>query len=221
MTLSELIKMARQRLDDTVAVRYLWTSKELKEFANDAQNEACRRSRLIVDSTTAEICRISLVSGMQTYALDDRVIFIKRVILDGHPTPLGRAHSDDLDASVPGWEDQTGLPCAYVPNMDTNTFRPYPAPDGDYTARLTVVRAPLVAMDDGEDVPEIRGRYHVGLVNWMLYRAYMKQDSQTYDPKSAAVAEAAFEAEFGKRSSAQDEAWIAREHGYFPTEGVY
>lgn len=221
MTLSELIKIARQRLGDTVRGPYLWTTAELKEFANDAQREACRRSRLIVDSTTAEICQITLASGTDTYALDDRVIFIKRAIVDGQSMPLGRAHSADLDNNAPGWETETGLPRAYVPNMDVHSFRPYPAPDGAYTVRLTVIRTPLVDMDDGDDTPEIRGRYHLGLVNWMQYRAYMKQDSQVFDPKAASVAESMFEAEFGKRSSAQDESWISREHGYFPEEGVY
>lgn len=221
MNLTQLIKVARQRLDDLSATPYLWSRAELVEYANDAEREACRRARLIVDSTTAAICQIALVSGTDTYALDDRVIFIKRVKLTGHVTPLGRAHSADLDEQRPGWEDDTGVPLAYVPNMDTNTFRPYPSPDASYTANLTVIRTPLAEMADGDDEPEIPGRYHLGLVHWMVHRAYSKHDSQTLNPKAAAEAADMFEAEFGKRSSAQDEAWIAREHGYTPEEGVY
>lgn len=220
MDLMQLMTTARRRLDDVVAP-YLWSREDLIEYANDAQREACRRSRLIVDSTTPSICQIALVAGTPTYALDERIIFIKRAKLTGHVTPLGRAHSNDLDNAAPGWEDDTGVPRAYVPNMDTNTFRPYPTPDDAYTANLTVIRTPLVEMDDEDQTPEIASRYHIGLVNWMLHRAWMKTDSETYNPKAAAEAEAMFESEFGKRSSAQDESWIAREHGYFPEEGVY
>lgn len=220
MTLGELMDVARYRIDDRIAP-YLWSRSELLEYAIDAQREACRRSRLIVDSSTAAICQVALTAATPTYALDSRIIFIKRVKLTGQVTPLSRMHSDDLDCNRPGWEDDTGLPVGYVPNMDSNALRPYPTPDADYTANLTVIREPLVDMDDDDDVPEIAGRYHLGLVNWMVHRAFLKPDAEAFNPKGSDAALAMFEAEFGKRSSAQDEAWIAREHGYFPTEGVY
>ena len=77
------------------------------------------------------------------------------------------------------------------------------------------------AMEEGEDVPEIRQRWHLGLANWMLARAYNKHDSQAYDPKTAAKFEADFEREFGKKSSAIDEAWLAHEHDYTEAEGNF
>ncbi len=233
MNLNQLITTAATRADDLAAGK-LWTRAEWIEYANDAQNEACRRARLLVDSTTAAVCSIALLTDTPTYDLHDSIIFIRRVRLldsDGVAVAvLKRAHSDDLDREAgPQWQEETGQPRFYVPSLDDHQFRPYPMPDSnEWEASLTVVRTPLVpashekyAMEDAEDVPEIRTRWHLGLVNWMLHRAYSKQDSQCYNPKAAAAAEAAFEAEFGPKSRAIDEEWQSRNADYTETEGNF
>lgn len=220
MTLQDLIDACRSEAVDTVTP-YLWSDADWIRYANDAQREACRRARLIVDSTTTAICRIAMVGGTATYALDPRVLFIKRAKLSGRSMPLSRASHKDLDRSVPGWETQTGEPQAYVPDMNENEFRPYPTPTAAATASLTVIRLPLVDMEDTDDSPEIKSHLHASLQFWMLYRAYSKQDTETLDKQKAADSLALFEAEFGKKSTAVDEAWIAREHGYTEDEGVF
>ncbi len=220
MNLEQMIASARARTGD-IRTPQLWSDEEWAEYATQAQQEACRRARLILDSTTEEICVIELNSTDKVYPLDERVIFIKRVKVNGISTPLGRVSFEDLDRCNGGWEEEVGEPRAYVPDMDEDKFRPYPAPDGDYTARLTVLRTPLQDLEDGADVPEIKSRYHQGLINWMLHRAYSKQDSDGFDADKAANALALFENEFGKKSTANEETWINREHGFTPDEGVY
>jgi len=220
MTLSEMIKLARRRSDDLVE-DYRISKAEYFDFANEAQDEACRRSRLILDSTTAAICQIALVSGTATYNLDDRVLFVRRVKLSTITPVLARVSRKTLDVGAPDWETETGQPRGYVPDMEDGVLRPYPTPDASYTAKLTVVRMPLVSMTDGDEEPEIRSRHHRMLVEWMLYRAYSKEDSEIYSPKKASECLAMFESEFGRRSTAQDESWIEREHGYETDEGVY
>jgi hypothetical protein len=69
--------------------------------------------------------------------------------------------------------------------------------------------------------PEIPARYHMSLVNWMLFRAFGKQDAETNDPVKAATAEKEFEAEFGKKSSAIDEKYIEDNYGYDGYDGVF
>lgn len=220
MNLETLKTTLRRRLDDLQAP-YLWSDEDLTEFANDAEREACRRSRLISDSTTAEIVSISLTAGASTYDLDQRILFIKRVKVSGISTPLRRASFKDLDRGIPGWEDETGDPQAYVPDMDEDKLRVYPIPTAAATATLTVIRLPLDDMVNDSDTPEIKPRYHDSLIYWMEYRAYSKHDAETQDRKKAETALEMFEREFGKKSSAIDEAWIAREHGYTEDEGVY
>lgn len=221
MTLNDLIATARLRAADTIGNPYLWSDDEWMAFANDAEREACRRARLITDSSTAEVCSITLSATVATYDLDPRILFIQRAKLVGRSQPLGRASFKDLDRSAPDWEGETGEPRAYVPDMDTGLFRPYPTPDSTGQVRLTVTRLPLDDMTDGSNTPEIRPHLHDSLVHWMLYRAYSKQDSEVADPNKAAGYLTLFEQEFGKKSSAIDEAWIAREHGYTEDEGVY
>lgn len=234
MNLNTLISTAATRADD-LADGKLWSRSEWIEYANDAQDEACRRARLLVDSTTPAVCSITLVDGTPTYELHDSIIFVRRVRLlesaDGTALSiLKRAHSADLDRSVgPGWQEEVGQPRMWVPDLDDHKFRPYPTPyTDDWEVSLTVHRTALVPaaneiypMEDGDDEPEIRRRWHLGLVNWMLFRAYSKQDSQAYNPKAAAAFLADFEAEFGKKSSAIDEAWLAREQDFTEDEGNF
>jgi len=69
--------------------------------------------------------------------------------------------------------------------------------------------------------PEIAARYHNGLVNWMLFRMFSKQDAETNDPKKAANALERFEEEFGKKSAAIDEKYIEDNYGYDGYDGVF
>lgn len=220
MTLNDLIRQART-LSDDLREPYRVSRANWVIYANEAQEEACRRARLIMDSTTAEICQVALADATATYALDSRILFVRRVKLTGQSIPLKRVSHKTLDRFRPGWEDETGMPEAYVPDMDTGLLRPYPTPDGAYTANLLVVRLPLVSMADGDNVPEIRGSAHKTLVDWMLHRAYSVVDSELYNPKKADMHLAVFEQEFGRKSSTQDESWIEREHGYEEDEGIY
>ena len=71
------------------------------------------------------------------------------------------------------------------------------------------------------DEPEIAPRYHRSLVNWMLFRAFSKKDTQTQDDRRAAESLALFEQEFGQKSTAVDEVWINEHHGEDSHEGLY
>lgn len=210
MRLNDLIQIFRAEVDDAVTP-YLWSDDELIEYANDAELEACRRSRLIVDSSTAAICQIAVVAGTATYALDPRVLFVRRARLTGL-LPLKRKNMQDMDIQYPGWEDAAaGTPSAFIPDFETGKIRLYPTPDAAATLNLMVVRDPLAEMNDDSDTPEIAARYHRSLRFWMMHRAYLKKDADANDPKKAAESLALFEQEFGKKSSALDETWIERE----------
>lgn len=69
--------------------------------------------------------------------------------------------------------------------------------------------------------PEISPRWHYGLINWMLFRMFGKQDAETNDPDKANGALAKFEQEFGKKSSAIDERYIEENYGYDGYDGVF
>lgn len=218
MKLNNLMGIFRQEADDRVQP-YLWSDDELIEYANDAQDEACRRARLLVDSTTAEITEIAVTAGNGVVTLDPRVLFVRRARLTGY-RPLIRRNMQDMESDFWYWQDAArGLPQMFIPDVDTGKIILFPTPLADATLRLTVVRMPLADMNDGNDTPEILPRYHRSLRFWMLYRAYSKQDSQTRDEKKAADNLALFEQEFGKKSAAIDENWI--EHEQTELDGTY
>jgi len=221
MKLLELLRIFRDEVDDTAgdASARRWSDAEALEYANDAQSEACRRARLLVDSSTPAICQLAVPAGASLVALDARVIFVRRARFTGSQ-PLARMTLQDMDSHNPYWSDTPpGRPFAFIPDLQTGKLAVYPPSDAARTLHLTVVREPLLDMNDLQDTPEIAPRYHRSLRYWMMVRAYGKQDSEANDPKKAASAEVLFAREFGAPSSAIDEAWIAREQ--LPGDGTY
>jgi hypothetical protein len=212
MQLIDLINLFRREVDDTVAP-YLWSDEEIIDFANDAQDEACRRARLLIDSTTPELCQLNVpLANEGLVLLDERTLFVRHARIEGGHRALQRATVRDLDAKHWNWRDHPPRPpVAFVTDYETGKLLLWPRPDTDVTLRLTVVRLPLVQMNDGQDRPEINPRLQRSLRFWMMFRAYSKQDSQANDPKKAADSLVLFEQEFGKKSSAIDETWIERE----------
>lgn len=214
MKLLDLINITRLEMDDEDANSPLITNAEHIEFANDAELEACRRGRLIMDSTTTAIVQIAVVANTATYNLDPRVLSIRRAKLTGL-LPLKRRNLQDMDSQYAGWDDASASTPSVFMTDDTGKIRLWPKPNATSTLSMIVVRSPLAEMNDVTDTPEIAARFHRSLRFWMMHRAYSKQDSQANDPKKAMESLAMFEQEFGKKSSAIDETWIQREQMEF------
>lgn len=213
MQLADLILEARERVRDKVAP-FLCSDDRFTQFANQAEREACRRARLLVDSTSAEVCQIDISTGEASYPLDRRVLFVRKASVDSNPLFLKRISRKELDGLGSGWLTETGEVMAFVPDMDTQALRLYRIPEASDTMRLTVVRLPLDDMAATDDEPEIHERYHLALVEWMVYRYYATADQDMRDPKGASDALAAFESEFGTVMPAAEEQW-AQEHYAF------
>lgn len=211
MKLSELIAEARERCGDKAAP-FLCSDMRFTLLANDAQNEACRRAKLLVDSTTPEICTIDVLANQPLYPQNPSIIFVRRASLSTGDRFLSRITRRDLDDSVgPTWMTETGEVVGFVPDTDSQAIRLFRIPEDDATLRMTVVRLPKVSLVDMNDVPEIHPRYHMSLVAWMVYRYFDTTDGEMRDPKKAADALAAFEREFGGPATAIEEQW-AIEH---------
>jgi hypothetical protein len=220
MNLTALLSAGRDDLDDTVAP-YFHSDARLTRFLNEAQREAARRARLITDSSTAAVCQIPIVAGTALYALDPRVIYVKRAQLLSQSDKLIKVTVLQLDSGCAGWQTQEATPPTHwVPDFESGKIRLFPIPKANDTLYLTVIREPLVDMS-GSLAPEIAPRYHENLVHWMRYRAYMVRDAETYDPKKAAEALQLFEAEFGPATNAQNEVFNHERHGQDDYEGSY
>jgi len=221
MKVGKIIEQFRDEVDDATAP-YLWSNTELIGYLNEAEVEACRRSRLLVDSKTAETCEIAITADEQDFALDPRVIMIRRAKLADEDYPLTFKSIHSLDEEFPAWDGETAsTPEYYFADADTASIGIYPKHDGTDTLHLTVVREPLTPVNDDEDTPEIASRYHFGLINWMKHRAFTKPDSETKNPELYILRLQLFEREFGQPRSAIDERFEMEHEGYDRDHGSY
>jgi hypothetical protein len=234
--LVDLISTFRDEADD-LKNPPLWSDSILTTWANEAQIEAFRRARLGKDASTAAICQYTLAQNAQFITLDPRIIFVKQLNIASKPEPIPRAFAADLDRMLPGWNTGAtagGDIIAWCPDYTAGQLwfsSPSPAADA---VNLRVLREPLnpmrqlVLTTTGTTTstttaidPELNPRWQIKLIEWMKYRAFSKQDSETNDPEKAKTALAAFEAEFGKAHSAQDEMYSSEQYGHDGYDGVY
>ena len=200
MNLSEIVTAARQRLEDETQP-YLFSTSRLEYWANEANIEACRRSRYLVDNTQS----VSLVSGTSDYDNPDNVIFIKRGKISSEDMPLFICSYKDMD-EIPGWETHTGTPTHLILDMSFDKFKVYPIPDAAYTLNLVTINEPETLTND----INIPARFGYSYVDWICFRAYQTKDVETFDKQLSLECLAHFENEFGTRSSAKDEIYNFR-----------
>jgi hypothetical protein len=214
MKLEELILMYRAQSHDE-AVPYLCSDELLTIYANEAQDEACRRGDLL-RSSTADFCNIAFLAGDETVELDERIVRIKRATVDGYH--LQMVSAERMDEIFPNWtEDQTrARPSHLIEGMETGLGYLWPRPRDNGTLKMTVQRLPMCPLAGDFDEPEIRRELHPCLVDWMLYRAYSREDTEMYNPQSAGVALGRFIAEFGEKKSGRNEAWSRTASGVQP-----
>lgn len=210
MTLADLIDDFREESHDLGDPPF-WSVSRLARLASEGQREACRRGDLLIDST-GPMCSASVTAGDPIVTLDPRALEVKRIRLASRGFQLCPVTTSQMDECALTWEQDSGDPTNFVTDYQTGAIRLYPIPVADDELSLTVRRLPLVDMVNDDDEPEIRIEAQPALVQWMLYRAYSKQDADTFDPNKAARALAEFEREFGRKSSARNEQWMRSSH---------
>jgi hypothetical protein len=210
MTFKDLLKAARLALRDTVGLvdsDFSLTQEEALLYFNEAEQEACRRARLLTDSSTTAICSIAVTAGNALYSLDSRVLKVRRVKWSDADKPLSRISWKDLDANLAGWESHAGSVSGYITDFQKRKLRLYRTPEVNGTLALTVTRLPLADMAGLNDEPEIDLHLHIKLVPWVVYRKRSVEDTEMYDPRKAAAALADFEREFGPATTALQESF--------------
>lgn len=218
--LKELRPALRMAVDDTVKP-YRVADATLDRFLNDAENEACRRARLILDTSTREICTLKVKAGEPLVKLDRRVIFIRRARIEGGCV-LGRVSRKALDQRIGGsWEDEEGEVVGYVPDWQTDYLRLFRIPTENATINLQVVRLPRVPMSKDDDALEVREEVAESLLEWAKYRFFSLPDTEINNPKAADAAASAFAGEFGIRSTALDEEWLRENADFLIDEGNF
>ena len=220
MQLSDLIKLFRLEADD-LKVQPLWSDEELIEFANDGEEQACRRARLLLESTTDSVCSISFTAGdSPVLTLSPLILDIRSVRWVGRTSALVPRLTARMDEEYPGWEalavQPQQQPSVYVTDVQTQAIRLHPTPGLSGTVAMQVFRLPIDKMAALGDEPSIPVYAHRGLLQWMLYRAYAKQDADSLDAGKAKNAYSLFVQEYGDAKSARNQAWMQQEMRVFP-----
>ena len=207
MTLEELIALYRVQSMD-VEVPYFCSDELLTMYANEGQEEACRRGQLLRDASSP-MCTVSYAQDAETVALDQRVWQVLQAFANGQQVDVVGA--DEMAAFMPNWTAQASSakqPTRVVTGVTAGRLHLWPIPSEAGQIKLHVLRLPLKRMANDNVRPEIRQEAHPALVEWMLYRAYSRQDADLGDPTKAATALRKFVAEFGEKHGARNEQWM-------------
>lgn len=205
MKVADFIAEFRGAVSDNIEP-YFWTPENIVRYLNEAVQEACERAKLIEDRSTPAVCTITLEPNVSTYQLHPSVFDIKRATLRGRP--LDETSVEELDDDCPGWESLKGQPRLFIfepaAGIRSASIRLVRMPTQADTLALTVYRGALKPLSADLDTgkPEIPERFHERLMDWVLHRAYLKQDADTFDPSKAAVSLALFVQAFGERPDA-------------------
>jgi hypothetical protein len=192
MTVQEIIDLAWSWLDDSQNP-HLWPLPEMVALLNKTVNEFCELTQILVDSTTPALTQYAITAGQAKYAQDERIIEIVRGRLVTADQRITRRTRTYMDAYCGGWDSVTsspGTPQHLLGDLDTGHFTLAPTPDTNDTLKATVIRYPLQQLTTAQAVldaalPEIPFKYHFDLLDGIASRAYLKQDTETYDPKKA------------------------------------
>ena len=205
MKVADFIDGFRSSVGDN-EVPYFWSAEDIVRYLNEAVQEACERAKLIEDRRTPTVCSLTLQAGVSTYDLHPSVLEIKRLTLNGQK--LDETSEEELDEDCPGWELQAGKPSCFIFEQAAGVQPPrvrfVRSPVSAGAVALTVFRGALKPLRADLDTakPEIHERFHERLMDWVLHRAYLKQDADTFDPGKAAQSLALFVQAFGERPDA-------------------
>lgn len=208
MTLGELIAAARIRLDDRVP-EYLWSTADLTEFANAAQEEACDRARLLRDNVP-----VTVVDGTSSYLLTEiplHITDIRFTDADGKLTVLAPYSYSEFNTAT-FFGNVVGTPQYYEIGESPNQINLFPTPNLNGTLSVDICRLPNEderMVGDGDE-PVIPAEFHRDLVHWMVFEAFSLRDADTRETASADRAEQRFERRFGPKISAKHKAAARR-----------
>jgi hypothetical protein len=215
-------------IDDQITITGTVSNNGVKTISNVTDTEITVIESLVAESNksatieaTRTATRLPLRAGVHTYRLHPKTLMVYRARPESLTYPLRQRTLEGLDADIlvvdtdlddmvdsfyyESWEELTNYLFSYI--EDSGKIRIVSPPIVDDILWMFISRLPkkTYTINDFDLTPEIPEPYHMGLVDWILHRAYMKQDGETQDLTKAKSFEASFESRFGKRPSAIQE----------------
>lgn len=209
MTPAQIYALFRSDVRDTVEP-YLWSDTDVWAYINDAQEQFCRLTGGIADSSTAAICTVAVTAGDTSCTYDPRILRLRKVWRASDMRTVDVVSFNDLGYhdnsrddygfmymhgnSGPMFSTVPGPINSIVTDMDAGKITlPCPAVADD-TLHLITYRLPLTDITSASTAFEIDSQHHIHLLDWVKHLAHMKQDAETYDRGKATEFEASFRA---------------------------
>lgn len=182
----------RREVRDTIAP-YFWSETEVYDYMTDAESMVAQRI-LCIQDMTSEAAVYDITASEPEVVLHESVIRIRDATLISADTdhPLDILSADNMqDFGLRAIRTTTGRPNTLFTGATTNGVRLYPIPSTDAQLALSIYRTPLnpLTVSASFEVPK---QYRSAMLEWMKYRAYNKDDVESYDPAKANTAMNAF-----------------------------
>ena len=208
------LQLIQQEAEEADESELLWTTNELKHYANEAIREVAIRTRCLRDGARniAGLTNYPVLAGNNRITIDPRIMVIKRVwwndtvlaadseqYLDENYADYNRTAWWSVHNSVtPDWRvEPIDSPTRFVLERSSRSLMTVGVPTVNGTIKLDVIRLPLTILEAG--VPEIPQQMLSDCLDWMCYLAYLKNDADTYDPNRAGEYAKQFESKVGPR----------------------
>ena len=182
MTPADLIARFRGRADD-LSTPQLWSDDDLLDYMEQAQNEFAQFTGGFADAVSPRFCQLNIAIGQKTAALDPLVLNVAKAWnYQGKELGLDNAREEYDPLSINSTGNLEKLLVGATDGL-LHMFRPPAVAD---VVRMLVYRMPEpLTGDDAVDEIQIQAQFHLGLLDGMFQRAYLKHDTQTYDPAAA------------------------------------
>lgn len=213
LTETNLLARIRDTLQDTTSVR--WSDAELRRYINDAQREIVN----FRPEASAKTANVALVVGTrQTIPTEGlRLIKITRNMSDASGGATGKravrlVNVDILNAQDPDWHDPTATGSSthgttvknYVfDDDDPRVFYVYPGASSTSTFLEIVYSKSPTDLTQGSDTIDIDDTYANAIVDFVLYRAYLKDAEYAGNAQRAGTHYQLFQASVGQGAQSQ------------------
>ena len=183
LTETNLLARIRDTLQDTTSVR--WSDAELRRYINDAQREIVN----FRPSASADHANVQLTTGTeQTIPTSGlRLIKVVRNMSAAGGSATGKrairlVNGDILNAQDPDWHDPTATGSSahgtvvnnYIfDDADPRKFYVYPGVSGNAYVEIVYSASPT-DLTTGSSTIDIDDTYGNAIVDFVLYRAYLK-----------------------------------------------
>lgn len=182
------------RTDVGVESTSILSDDEVFRYMNDAYRNFVRLTGGIPDFTTASVCQVPIVAGVQTAPLDKSILKIVRVTRASdnglvqviNAPDLGHLYRDDDYGSILqlNIDNQPGEVKYMMIGAQQNLARWVQIPLVNDTANLIVFRLPLVDITgEGQPLTDVAEQHHLALLSWMKALAFRKSDPALYNPR--------------------------------------